>query len=101
MSTPVHDTATSMGLATYAVEKIKPLADRIPTGTVSVRLFLGDSFFTQPWSVDVVVNRRDVPHGSEAGTVAYRTSATTVEDIDGLAAELTQYVNNLSQANAV
>ncbi|RKS19653.1 hypothetical protein DFO58_2154 [Arthrobacter sp. AG1021] len=100
MSTPVHDTETTMALATYTVEKIKPLADRIPTGTVSIRMFLGDSFFTVPWSVDVVVNRRDVPHGSEAGTVAYRTSATKTEDIDGLAAELTQYVNNLSQANA-
>lgn len=100
MSTPVHDTETTMALATYTVEKIKPLADRIPTGTVSIRMFLGDSFFTVPWSVDVVVNRRDVPHGSEASTVAYRTSATTAEDIDGLAAELTQYVNNLGSVNA-
>lgn len=79
MSAPVHDTATTIALATYAATRLEPLIARIPGACMQITCYLGDPAFNVVWSVDVVVNRRGVTRGEHLAAARF---ATTTDYVD-------------------
>lgn len=90
------DMGSTFALARYAAEKVKPLVDQIPGGSLGVEVNLDDKWMRKPWHVYVAVHRVVVVGGANrlAPVVFQKSLLVTTDDVDRAVEELKLTVNH-------
>lgn len=78
------DSASTLELARYAEEQLRPLVDQLPGGSLEMDLHLGNPFFAEhdvDWSITVYV-RENSSIGNQGDWVTWGSLLDTSEEMD-------------------